>query len=418
MTAFQAETYHNQYLPAGATSIDAIMSVTSKGAGSTGDAPPAAEIVILDVSGSMGGGTRKLTAAKVATATAIDCIREGTEFGIVAGNEWPFAVYPREGELVPATDQTRSEAKNAVEQLTAGGGTAIGQWLRLAESLFSDDPGAIRHAILLTDGRNEHETPEDLAAAIADCSDRFQCDCRGVGTDWDVDELRRISSSLLGTVDIIRKPAEMEADFQAMMERSMGKATGDVALRIWTPTGAEVAYVAQVQPEVVDLTDRRTDVTALVGDYPTGAWGEETRDYHVRITFPPRAVDDEMLAGRVSLVVADEVVSQALVKVVWTDDLSLSTKVAREVEHYLGQEEAVVAIRDGIAALEAGDADTATNKLTRAREIAIEAGNTGRVAEIERLLDPATRRLRAQIDDADLMELDTRSVRTARITAG
>jgi hypothetical protein len=29
-----------------------------------------------------------------------------------------------------------------------------------------------------------------------------------VGTDWDVDELRKISTALLGTVDIVPDPAE------------------------------------------------------------------------------------------------------------------------------------------------------------------------------------------------------------------
>ena len=376
----------------------------------------AAEIIVIDVSGSMGGKSRKLAAAKTATAAALDCLRDGVQFGIVAGHEDAFRVYPRGDSLVTATAGTRVEAKDAVAQLRAGGDTAIGRWLLEAEAWFPDDPGAIRHAIVLTDGQNQGETPEELDEALARCEGRFQSDCRGSGTDWDVDELRGIASRLLGTVDIIREPADMEADFRAMMERSMGKTDGDASLRVWAPAGASVALVAQVQPEIVDLTERRTDIAALVGDYPTGAWGDESRDYHVRITFPSREVGDEMLAGRVSLVVADEVVSQALIRVVWTDDLSLSTKIVRELEHYLVQEEGVVAIRDGLAALEAGDTDTATQKLARAREIAIDTGNIDRVNEIEKLLDPRSRSLRPQIDGADLMELDTRSVKTARIT--
>ena len=32
---------------------------------------------------------------------------------------------------------------------------------------------------------------------------KFQCDCRGVGVDWQVAEVRRIAQALLGTVDII-----------------------------------------------------------------------------------------------------------------------------------------------------------------------------------------------------------------------
>jgi hypothetical protein len=48
--------------------------------------------------------------------------------------------------------------------------------------------------ILLTDGKNEHNTPEQLAEALSACEGRFTCDCRGVGTNWVVNELRTIAS--------------------------------------------------------------------------------------------------------------------------------------------------------------------------------------------------------------------------------
>ena len=53
---------------------------------------------------------------------------------------------------------------------SAGGGTAIGTWLRLADRLLASADVAIRHGILLTDGRNEHETPEELRAALDACA--------------------------------------------------------------------------------------------------------------------------------------------------------------------------------------------------------------------------------------------------------
>ena len=64
--------------------------------------------------------------------------------------------------------------------------------------MFQSVEAAQRHAILLTDGRDETETPADLQSAIAAATGVFQCDCRGVGADWEVNELRGISSALLG----------------------------------------------------------------------------------------------------------------------------------------------------------------------------------------------------------------------------
>ncbi|HEY7830389.1 MAG TPA: vWA domain-containing protein, partial [Solirubrobacteraceae bacterium] len=355
MTTFTAEAYQNEYLPAGGGEVNAVVTVTASGAAPAATSTQAAEIIIIDVSGSMSAPRAKLKAATRATEVAIDCIRDGVMFGVIAGNETARAVYPREGGLAPASPQTREDAKQAVARLKATGGTAIGSWLALANQLFAATPEAIRHAILLTDGQDEHETPEQLEAILADCEGSFQCDCRGVGTDWEVQELRRIATTLLGTVDIVAEPADLKDDFQAMIERAMGKSTGDVSLRLWTPQGTTVAFLKQVAPAIEDLTTRASAVDAMTGDYPTGAWGDESRDYHLCIHVQPRAVGEEMLAGRVSLMVDGEAISQALVRAIWTDDEQLSTRINREVAHYTGQAELADAIQEGLEARKQGD---------------------------------------------------------------
>ena len=170
------------------------------------------------------------------------------------------------------------------------------------------------HAILLTDGENEHETVDELDAALASVEGQFQCDCRGVGAAWQVSELRRIASRLLGTVDIIPEPETMGDDFRAIMHTAMGKATGNVALRLWTPQGASVAFVRQVAPTIEELTARAMQVNPLTADYPTATWGAESRDYHLCVNVAPHETGEEMLAGRVSLVEGEQVLGQALIK--------------------------------------------------------------------------------------------------------
>ena len=51
-------------------------------------------------------------------------------------------------------------------------------------------PAALRHAILLTDGKNRTRRPSS-STRRRPCEGVFSCDCRGVGTDWEVSELRR-----------------------------------------------------------------------------------------------------------------------------------------------------------------------------------------------------------------------------------
>jgi hypothetical protein len=427
---FTVDIYQNDYLPEGARDISAVITVTTAGTAGTAAAVPAAEansaeIIIIDCSGSMLSPRSKMIEARAATAAAVDVIRDGVAFAVIAGTHQAAAIFPGDGTLAVAGPQTREEAKQAVARLQPGGGTAIGQWLWLAHRMFSSHPAQLRHAILLTDGKDEHETSDDLDTAISQCEGVFSCDCRGVGTDWRVDELRRISTALLGTVDIVPDPAGLAADFSAMMAASMDKQVADVSLRIWTPQHATIQFIKQVAPMVEDLTGRRTESGTQAGDYPTGAWGNgESRDYHLGVQVAAAGVvGQEMLAARVSLVTASpsgpEILGQGLVKAIWTDDEALSTRINKHVAHYTGQAELAEAIQEGLEARKEGDEDAATAKLGRAVALAHESGNEDTaklLAKVVDVVDAATGtvRLKKKVDDADEMALDTRSTKTVR----
>jgi hypothetical protein len=433
LAGFTIDVFQNEFLPAGGRNVNAIVTVTSgrhsATLGAPAAGPAAAEIIIVDVSGSMNDPADKMAEAKAATAAAIDAIRDGVSFAVIAGNERARPVYPADASLAVATPETRAAARQAVRGLQADGGTAIGQWLLLAHQIFTsgardgDGPAPVRHAILLTDGKNQHETPEKLAGAISWCEGTFSCDCRGVGTDWEVAELRKVSTALLGTVDIVADPAGLAADFTTLMRAAMSKEISDVSLRVWSPQHARIKYLKQVAPAVDDLTARRTQVSAQAGDYPAGAWGPgESRDYHLCVEVNPAGVGQEMLAARVSLVAGAgagaEVLGQGLVRALWTDDEALSTRINQHVAHYTGQAELAEVIQDGLQARKEGDEDTATAKLGRAVTLASEAGHeeTARLlAKVVEVVDATgTVRLKKRIADADEMALDSRSTKTVR----
>ncbi|MFF8602519.1 VWA domain-containing protein [Streptomyces sp. NPDC015232] len=428
---FSVDVYQNEFLPEGGRDVNAIVTVTATGGGTAHGALPAsggsaAVVLMLDCSGSMDYPPTKMRGAREATAAAVDTLRDGTSFAVVAGTHLAREVYPGGGRLAVADARTRAEAKDALRALNASGGTAIGTWLRLADRLLSSSDAAIRHGILLTDGRNEHESPADLRAALDACAGRFTCDARGVGTDWEVDEVRGIASALLGTADIVADPAGLAADFTAMMEGAMGKEVADVSLRLWTPVGVEIGFVKQVAPSVEDLTGRRTEAGPRAGDYPTGSWGDESRDYHISVRVPQAAVGQEMLAARVSLIVPDPAggapvpLSQGLVRAVWTDDMVMSTAINAQVAHYTGQAELADAIQQGLDARKSGDHDGATAKLGRAVQLAAASGNADTAKLLSKVVDvvdaaTGTVRLKAKVAEADEMTLETRSTKTVRV---
>jgi hypothetical protein len=426
MSDFAADVFQNEYLPAGADTVDAIVTVTSNEAG-TGTAAGAVDMVqmiVIDTSGSMTEeGGRKMRAARVATKAAIDTIRDGAHFAVVGGHSSAYMIYPHEG-LAVADDRTRAEARDRVDRVEAKGGTAIGTWLQAAAYLANLRPQAIAHAILLTDGKNQHEERHVLDRSIQGCVGLFQCDARGLGSDWNIDELRRIASALLGTVDIIPQPEDMEAEFTRLTEAAMGRRVGSVALRLWTPKSSEIEFVKQVAPTIEDLSASAQPVNELTRDYPLGAWaGNEERDYHLRIRIPVGAVGDERLAARVMLVIDGTDQPAALVRAVWTDDERLSTRINREVAHYTGQAELAEVIHEGLAARDGGDHATATVKLGRAVQIAHEAGNDETVRLLQKVVEvddaaTGTVRLRRDVDKTDEMALDVRSTRTVRVKKG
>jgi len=419
MTQFKAEVFQNAYIPQGADEVNAIMTVTVDGGATLGSSGEKLIGIVCDTSGSMEGG--KIHAAKDAIVRLVWMLPQDTTFFVIAGGEIGELIVPS----VRATNDNKQRAIAAIKKMKAIGGTCISTWLARALDQFAGAPGAIRQCILLTDGENEKQDEPLLEGLIDACEGQFQCECRGVGSDWKVEELRKISGRLLGSTDIITRPDLIEADFKEILARALSKEVSDVALRLWTPLGARVRFCKQVSPDIVDLTSRARQPKAQVFDYPTGAWGKaESRDYHFCIEVKPGEVGDEMLAGRASLVVTtagvENKVAEARILAVWTDDESKSTKIDRRVAHYTGQAELAQSIQEGLEARGRGDDDVATALLGKAVRLAHESGNEATTKLLRKVVDvdneeQGTVRLKRQVTKEDAMALETRSTKTSRI---
>jgi VWA domain-containing protein len=436
---FRGAVHQNMYLADGGREVHAVITVDADGGLAQANtvvatAPEAAEVLILDCSGSMGSPPEKIVKAKQAAAVAIDELRDGVWFALVAGSVGARMLFPAQNKLVRADAQTRGEAKQALRRLSADGGTTIGAWLRLAGQLLREHTGAIRHSLLLTDGRNQHESPEELAAALGDCEELFTCDCRGVGTNWSVAELRTISSALHGTVELIVDPADLAADFGAVMGQSMRKQVAEVGLRLWTPEGATVRLVKQTAPVLVNLSDRRVDAGPLIGDYPTGSWGTESRDYHLCIELEPGRIGEEKLACRAVFVHADSSGAQqplpqtfshiepdgstndfahARVRAFWTDDAAQSTVINDKVAAVTERAELAKAIQDGLAAHELSDSELANDRFQQAYSLAKKVDDHHMLAQLTKIYDPEAGTIQLnRFQTQEAMNLDIESTKT------
>jgi hypothetical protein len=414
--SFTLDVHENEFLSPGESLISAVISVSSRIPLESTSRPEMVEVMLLDCSASMGHPWDKIRYARRAAQAAVAGLPDGIWFAVVRGAESAEVAYPRRGGLVRASDRTRGEASRAIARLQPVGGTAMGRWLSMASELVALRPVALGHALLLTDGKDEDESPIELRAALEQCEGVFQCDCRGVGTDWAVEELRRVSAALLGTVDIIREPAGMEADFGAVIARAMSRGI-EASMRIRTPVHARVAAFRQVSPTVVDLTARARRIDPQTVQFALGGWGDERREYHLSVDVDPGPVGSEMAACRVAMVVGKRLSSSALVRATWTDDPELAARIDPDVAHYTGQAELAEAIQEGLQAKREGRLDRAALRLGRAVQLAAGSGNTDLLSLLAQVVDvvdgdAGTVNLRRNVEAYDEMVLDTRSTRT------
>jgi uncharacterized protein YegL len=423
---FRLEPFYNRHLAPGTNRVDVVLSITAQtGGGESGaaSAPPvikqAVVAIVVDMSGSMQG--EREDAARSAVRRAISLLNESTQFFIIAFSSRANLIF---GPAF-ATAQNKAIADEAARRLAAGGGTYMSSALKMARELFQQSPGQIRYALFLTDGKNAEQDENGLTQELGSCDGVFQCDCRGVGTDWEPKQLRRIAEKLLGTADIIPTPAQMEADFMRAIQGALSRSVSDVRLRIWTPKSVSVAACKLVSPRIEVLLDRGVQVDPQTIDFPTGAWSPESRDYYLAFSLPANEEGEEMLACRPSLVYGRDAsetrVAGGNVVVDWTSDDQLSARIDDHVAHYTGQQELASAIEEGLEARQRGDVDVATRALGKAAKIAAESGNhetTQRLAKVVDIVDAeqGTVRLKAGVSKADEMDLDLGSTRTSKVT--
>jgi Ca-activated chloride channel family protein len=422
---FSLTVSQNKHLADQAREMHAILRVRARGLHSRSAATPGgnpseaelAEIIIVDCSGSMDHPRTKIGEAKRATAAAIDILPEGVFFAVVQGTDRADMVYPPEIRMAPATAQTRADAKAAVSRLYAAGGTAIGMWLRRARTLFNQHPSAVQHAILLTDGRNEHETADELATALADCAGQFVCDARGIGEDWDAGELLRITSALRGAARAVLTDSDLTAEFQAMIRAAMRKVVPDLRIRITTTPLARLRFVKQVHPTESDLAGDASAITHPVAEFSTGSWGDDSRDYHVclDVDFDSSPKFEDLRVARVDLLVnGQRQVDPSPILVHWTNNLEKTAWIDSVLEPYIEQEEFSRAVAAGCVAHNSGDRAAAEVEWGQAVRVAKAAGNAEQLQLMEQLVhivdpDAGTVHVKDNLQRLDINDVWTRS---------
>jgi hypothetical protein len=446
---FRGSLHHNPYVPAGGGEVHAVLDLRSSWERPPEQVPGVgpAEVLILDGSGSMDRDGKREHTVEAACA-AVLALPDGVCFAVIAGDHDARMLCPGSPGLVVADDENRRLAVAAVRRLKARGGTAIGGWLALAATIVEGHPNPVRHATLVTDGRNEHEGADALDDAVRKCVGLLRCDCRGIGADFDPAELYNIAEKLGGTVRADVDPAELADDVVEVTTRAAAKAVV-TELELLTTTQASVRSVRQVRPMIAQLEPMWQDAGRTVSRYRLGDWGGHDRAvYHVCLAVEPWPGSEqartassrshvlaERLAARLSVTARDEAQPDApaivqsyerdgvagvrapgergSIQVAWTTDPMAALTPDAEVAAVLEGVDLADKLRAGLTAWREGKRDDANERLRAVRDEAGRAGDTALRARLDAVYDERSRTF--LLDARDEVELFEESTVTTRL---
>jgi len=422
---FKIENFYNPHLSVGASRLDSIISVTATatdGETVTQNNIKKAIIFVVDTSGSMDGDS-KIQTAKLAVRKSIDLLDANSLFAVISFSNYAEVIVP----LRLATEENKEIAHYEVKRLVAGGGTQMSRAILEVLDMITGLDDTMIHVQFVTDGQNNINDHKLLEKALEQSEGKFQCDCWGIGTDWEPKELKNIANTLLGTADAVPNPDCLEKNFGIALAKAMAKDIGDVRLRIQTPKSVKIVTVKQVSPEIVDLSKLVKRVDDKNIDIPLGAWGTENREYQIAFELVPQSEGEEMMAGRPKVVYTkngqEVVIDGERIVAAWSTDISRTSRINEQVAHYTGQEELAQSIKDGLEAKARGDIDSATVLLGKAAKIAVQSGNEEVTARLKKVVDivdaeVGTVRLKSNAGKAADLELDMGGTMTIRKRTG
>lgn len=226
-----------------------------------GQTAPLNLCLILDHSGSMAG--RPLDTVRQAAQRLVDRMSLGDRLAIVGFDHKAKVLLPNQVLDNPAS------VKAKINQLAAGGGTAIDAGLKLGiEELIKGKQGTISQAFLLTDGENEHgDNDRCLKLAQLAANYSMTINTLGFGDAWNQDILEAIADGGGGTMAFIQQPEQAVAEFARLFTRLQAVGLTNSYLTLTLPPGvrlAELKPVAQVAPDTIELAVTQEGNQAIV----------------------------------------------------------------------------------------------------------------------------------------------------------
>lgn len=206
--------------------------------------------LILDHSGSMAG--RPLETVKKAANHLVDRLNLGDRLSIVVFDHRAKVLVPN--QMIENPDRIKQQ----ISRLSADGGTAIDEGLRLGiEELAKGKKETISQAFLLTDGENEHgDNSRCLKFAQLAAGYNLTLSTLGFGDNWNQDVLEKIADGGGGSLSYIAQPEQAVDEFNRLFNRiqTVGLTNAYLLFSLMPNVRlAELKPIAQVAPDTIEL---------------------------------------------------------------------------------------------------------------------------------------------------------------------
>ncbi|MBW4561539.1 MAG: VWA domain-containing protein [Mojavia pulchra JT2-VF2] len=206
--------------------------------------------LILDHSGSMNG--QPLETVKKAANRLVDRLNPGDRLSVVVFDHRAKVLIPNQIIEDP------EHIKKQINRLSADGGTAIDEGLRLGiEELAKGKRETVSQAFLLTDGENEHgDNNRCLKFAQLAANYNLTLNTLGFGDNWNQDVLEKIADAASGTLSYVQTPEQVVEEFSRLFNRIQTIALTNAYLLFSLMPNvrlAELKPIAQVSPDTIEL---------------------------------------------------------------------------------------------------------------------------------------------------------------------
>ena len=210
--------------------------------------------LVLDHSGSMEG--RPLETVKKAAVNLVERLNPGDRISVVAFDHRAKVLVKNQ------VIEDLSTIKKQIQRLSADGGTAIDEGLKLGiEEIAKGKQDMVSQVFLLTDGENEHGD-NNRCRKLAELAPSYKITLNtlGFGANWNQDVLEKIADAGGGTLSYIEHPEQAVDEFARLFQRAQSvQLTNAYLLMSLMPKVrlAELKPLAQVAPETIELPVQR-----------------------------------------------------------------------------------------------------------------------------------------------------------------